>query len=65
MANAIAAMMMMKLNSDRATISRRPKRSASRPQSGAKTAVIAGVTPSVTPVHAAMTPTSVTPIWLM
>ncbi len=58
-------MMMMKLKSDRATINRRPKRSASRPQSGANTAVIAGVTPSVTPVQAAMTPTSVTPIWLM
>ena len=58
---AMAAMITTKLANDRATITFRPKRSASRPQAGASSAVSAGVTPSVKPVQSAMLPTSRTP----
>jgi hypothetical protein len=54
-------MMTMKLTSERATSSFRPTRSASRPHAGASSAVMAGVMPSDTPVHAAIAPTSRSP----
>ena len=59
--NAIAAMTITKLTSDRSIMILRPTRSASRPQSGDIRAVMAGVTPRLRPDHSAISPTSVTP----
>ncbi len=54
--NAIAAMTITKLTSDRSIMILRPMRSASRPQSGAMSAVMAGVTPRLSPDHSAISP---------
>src|SRR4051794_16810791 len=59
--NAIAVMSTTKLTSERTTSSFRPKRSATRPHAGARSAVSAGVIPRQMPVHAATAPTSRTP----
>ena len=48
--------MITKLASERVTINLRPNRSATRAQTGAITAVTAGVTPRLTPDHMAMSP---------
>ena len=55
------AIRQMKLTSDRSTMIFRPKRSDRRPQAGASSAVMAGVTPRLTPDHIATSPTSRTP----
>jgi hypothetical protein len=52
----------MQLKSERWTSSLLPKRSPTRPHSGAQKAVTAGVTPRVMPVHRAISPVSVRPI---
>ena len=54
MTNAIAAISTTKLTSERSTMILRPKRSPRRPQSGASSAVSAGVTPRLSPVHIAI-----------
>src|SRR6185503_1580379 len=61
--NAMSAMITKKLNSERATIIFRPKRSASLAQTGAIAAVIAGVTPRQTPDQTATADVSLTPSW--
>ena len=61
MATAISPITRTKLASDRWTRILLPKRSPTRPQSGAHSAATSGVTPSVTPVHAATVPISVSP----
>ena len=51
----------MKLTSERSTMILRPKRSASRPQTGDSSAVSPGVMPRLKPVQSATCPTSATP----
>ena len=55
------AMMTTKPASERISISLRPKRSASRPNSGPSTPEMAGVEAAISPDHIAMAPGSVTP----
>ena len=54
-------MISTKPTSDRSTMILRPKRSPSRPHTGARSAVKAGVIARLTPVQTEISPTSVTP----
>ena len=59
MATAISTITSTKLDSDRWMRILLPKRSPTRPHSGAHSAATSGVTPSVMPVQTATAPTSV------